>query len=195
MKLRRSPNSIAIIDFDGPVSDTSARAQEAHRRVQMKTLALEEPPAPDSNEYKALFYSTDAFYDPSLLVLDQLQPGTDIAITRLQELYTDVYILTSRPDFLAEPTEQWLSAHSLRFPRESIRYKLYAQGEDQREQRVSTAVWKAIIVHQAAVWYDHILFIDDDVKNRAEVAAHQLSNVEIKESLADYIFDDSPIIL
>jgi phosphoglycolate phosphatase-like HAD superfamily hydrolase len=187
--------SIAIVDLDGKglIIDTTLRDQEAHARVQAKIQSMSEPPTPD--EYKQLFYSGEIFYDPALLALDRLNPGAKEALDRLQERYTDVYILTARPDFLAVPTEEWLHAHGIIFPRESIRYKLYPDGEEKREQRLSTAAWKATIVHQAAVWHKRVLFIDDDERNRQAVIAHRLSNVEIKDSLADYIFDDTPIII
>ena len=197
MALRTFHNSIAILDLDGStmIIDTSARDQEAHRRVQLKIQGMEKPPAPDSGEYRSLFYSTDAFYDTSLLELDRLNPGALLAIARLRELYTDLYCLTSRPDFLASPTEAWLEAHGVVFSPDEIRSKLYAQGEDKREQYISTNQWKAIIAHQAATWYDRVLFFDDDEKNRTAVIARNLPNVEVKESIAEYIFDDRPIIL
>lgn len=150
--------------------------------------------ARDSNEWKSLFYSKDAFYDVRLLHLDKLNPGALQAIERLRQLYTDLYIVTSRPDFLAEATMKWLSEHGIELSPDEIRFKLYQFEEDKREQFVSTPAYKGIITYEASWVYQTVLFIDNEERNRRAVAALRRPNITIKESLADYI-DDGPIIL
>jgi hypothetical protein len=196
--MRRIAHSIAILDLDGEgqIIDTTARAEEADRRVQAKFAERNEAtPAPDTGAYKSVFYGRDAFFDPSLLRLDQLNPGAEVAIAQLRRLYADIYILTSRPDFLARPTMMWLREHGIELDDEEVRFKLYKIGEEWREQRTFTSAWKSTIVYQAACSYRHVLFIDDDERNRQAVAALKMLNITIKDSLKDYIFDDSPIII
>lgn len=192
----RRANSIAIVDLDGQgmIIDTTARAEEAHRRVLAQLEGKD--PAQDSNEYKNLFYSRDAFYDESLLHLDQLNPGAEVAIARLRQHYDDLYVLTSRPDYLlGRQTKLWLKDHGIVLDDEEIRFKLYAIGEDKREQYTATPAWKSTIVYQAVWAYWNVLFVDDDERNRRAVAALKMLNITIKENLNDFIFDESPIIL
>jgi hypothetical protein len=196
--MRRILDSIAIVDLDGPsqIIDTTARAEEAERRVQAHFETKGEPvPAPDTNAYKAIFYDRDAFYDESLLHLDCLNPGAEMAITRLREAYSDLYILTSRPDFLGRQTMIWLKDRGIELIDEEIRFKLYQIGEDKREQFTSTASWKSTIIYQAAWTYQQVLFVDDDERNRQAVAALKMLNITIKDNLSDFVFDDGPIIV
>lgn len=196
--MRRLLDSMVILDLDGPgqIIDTTARAEEADRRVQANFAEKDEStPAPDTNEYKSLFYSRDCFFDSSLFKLDQLNPGAEKAIARLRQIYVDLYVLTSRPDFLAQPTMMWLREHGIELANEEIRFKIYAIGDDKREERTTTAAWKSTIVYQATWMCRHVLFIDDDERNRQAIAALHIGNVTIKDSLKEYIFDDQPIIL
>jgi len=192
---RKFRDSIVIPDLDGPgqIVDASERDHEAQSRV--RALLSGKEVDPNSNEYKGLFYSKDAFYDVHLLHLDKLNPGALQAIERLRELYTDFYIVTSRPDFMADPTVTWLSEHGIVLSPDEIRFKLYRLEEDVREQFVSTPAYKEIIAYEASWVYQSVLFIDNEERNRRAVAALRRPNITIKESLTDYIFDDSPIIL
>jgi len=191
--MRRLLNSVAILDLDGDgmIIDPSARDQEARRRVLDKLAGREV--AEDSNEWKGLFYATSAFYDKDLLPLDKLQPGAIQAIERIRSLYMDLYIVTSRPDFLAGPTLAWLRDHDVHLAEDEIRFKLYQQGEDRREQFVSTPAWKSTIAHEASWIYRNVLLVDNEEKNRRAVAALRRPNITIKDSLRDYVFDDGPI--
>lgn len=187
-------DSIAILDLDGlgQIVNASERDQEATRRVKASQGGKDLDP--DSNEYKSLFYAKNAFYDVSLLHLDQMNPGALQAIERVRMLYTDLYIVTSRPDFMADATITWLRAQGIDLSPNEIRFKLYQLEEDKREQYVSTSAWKSILTYEASWIYQTVLFVDNEERNRRAVAALRCPNITIKESLADFI-DDGPIIL
>ena len=128
----------------------------------------------------------EPFYDSELVALDSMNMGADVALAYLRERYDVLYILTSCPDFLAPEVEANFRRYSLSWDKSSIRFKLYAVENDKREQYTSTAVWKTIITHQAAEWFNSVLFIDNDARNREAVLARQLSNVIVQDSLVAF---------
>jgi hypothetical protein len=176
---------IAILDLDGPgqISDPFARDQEAVRRVKVKFGGKEIDPL--SNEYKSLFYARDGFFDERLLHLDKLNEGANAALERLRTLYTDLYVVTSRPDFLAEGTIHWLREHGVDLSADEIRFKLYQIEDEKREQYTTTSAYKAIITYEASRVYQRVLFVDNEEKNRRAVAALHRPTITIKASLRD----------
>lgn len=194
--MRQILDSVAILDLDGEgmIIDPSAREEKA-RKIVLAKLAGKEVPSEDSNEYKKLFFGRDAFFSEDLLHLDKLNSGAIQAIERLRTIYTDIYILTSRPDFLARDTMLWLKEHGIELADDEIRFKLYADGEDKREQFTGTPAWKSTIVYERARIYRSVLFVDNEEKNRRAIEALKMPNVTIRGSLNDYIFDDKTIII
>ena len=112
--------------------------------------------------------------------MDKLNKGADQALIQLRRLYTDLYVVTSRPDFLADATMRWLSEQEITLSPDEIRFKLYQIGDAKREQFVSTSAYKAIITYEASWVYQSVLFIDNEERNRQAVAALHRPNITIK---------------
>ena len=189
--------SLAILDMDGKhqLRDTSARAEEAARRVAAHFAAENQPlPPVDSNDYRKEFYSRANFFNAEFLHLDQPNPHIATALANIRRTYADLYVVTSTPDFLAVPTMDWIAQHGIDIDEEEIRFKFYQEGDDRREQFSPTDAWKLTILLQMKRFYRRILFADDDAKNRAAIATLSLPNVTIVDGLQDF-YDDGPIIL
>jgi uncharacterized protein (DUF3820 family) len=182
-----------LLDMDGPglIFDPTWRDRQAHLIAQQKANQMETPPAPNSNAYRSLFYSRDAFYRAEFISHDELNPEALQQLQLLQQRYKHIQIITARPDFLEPATTDRINQLGIGLAGISIRYKLYAQSlQEKREQYISTADWKGQIAKEEVSKYDLVIFTDDEERNRKAVEALHLGNVIVCASLAECLAVD-----
>lgn len=166
----RERMKLAIIDLDGVVADSTIRFEKAHdlaveklRRTSQFVLPSDPQKLKALKEYKSLFYTKEAFYNPSLVAQDTLLAG---AVTSIWDIcdghdYLLIY-LSSRPEFLRNVTYKWLFDQNVLDAQTRLILKPTAF------QYTKTTTWKAGTVQTLTGLYDasRVLFIDDEQVNR-----------------------------
>jgi phosphoglycolate phosphatase-like HAD superfamily hydrolase len=160
---------LAVVDLDGVVADSTERFQRATCEN-------------GSIDWQVAF-------DPALVSLDTLIPGTLEAIDFLESKGYEVVFLTSRPESMREATEEWLGLH------DHDGYEVMMKPEEKKY--VKTVTWKAEEVARLASipGVQEVLFIDDEKKNCEAVRALGLGTVICASSLEPYTLQEKPFII
>ena len=160
MNKNREPNSsLAIVDLDGVVFNSTERFKKAEK--------------PEGGTDWSIAFNTD------LLQLDTLIEGADEAIHQLEMHDYDVIYLTSRPESMYKATWARLTELHLSGP------EMVCKPDEKKYTK--TVKWKADEVQEWAGKYKNVVFIDDEAANRQAVEELGLPNVVCKESLAETV--------
>lgn len=166
---------IAIIDLDMVLADSTERFKRAEEaKVAFLTDMQSNPERRLDNilmghnsktwEKQSVDIYWKTAFDPDLIALDTLTPGTDDAIEQLEAAGFQIVYLTSRPESLREATTDWLIKNKLFGPMLVMKAPPF--------QFTKTTVWKAGMIQTLAIWLkaEELLIVDDQEENRAAIS-------------------------
>jgi hypothetical protein len=169
---------VAFIDLDGVVIRNQKRAEEAQNIARAATIHLAEYMDDKALESvrKSIFYHNKTFYNPDLLILDEVIEDAPAAIDALELKGHTIVFFSSRPEHMRGATELWLVEHGISTIGRHLVLKPPAA------QYVKTVTWKALMLDSLAMFLNahSVLFVDDEVGNVDEAIKHIDTRFNIK---------------
>lgn len=185
-------SKVVFVDVDGVLANNTERFNKAEEAKQAYLKSQQKIRDGFSSEEKSKSIYWQTAFNPELVALDTLIPGTIEALIAFCVRDYTIILLTSRPESMRQATIEWLIAQNAKVEEGFFTQyeKLIMKEPAFTKNYIKTVPWKVGIIQTFATYLNatEVVVVDDEVANREEVEKYQASyTVRCYASLAEAI--------